>query len=499
MDLILPELRLPLREFGVQMKEILERKNVSASELARLMAYKSRNSIFRILDEESGHTARQAFYDRLIEEDPLHLDEAERADLQQALEISRLGQATFLSNRAMRELLVNAEQKARLERMRVCSNEGEDERPVDMRTAQCREIHLYVMGCCRRKVFSALRELLDTRHEDCTVSVTHFIYTGDEEIIRNVSAIQPLLYTEYYKAYCVEPGKFSPEREWLYRTNFIFARIMDKDGKWYNRQLMLVDPDRFMLFNRMESGDEKLLERVLGDDIRQMSPLKKGYFVHGADYPAYTKECLALEQGRAIYTIRLDVPITYVSADILLAALEDDLRTGRLNEWAGMSELIGELERLHRLREDNIFGKRKNTHTIFSKEGMERFARTGRQSDHFFALRPYKPEERVQILARLKEHAENNPYFHVYFFKDEFEAPQMEIGLYEGVGTLLNKPFTDYDLSGNHTETLITQKEFCESYKKYFIQDLLDKWVLSKEETMQVFDELIEIARKSEE
>ena len=86
----------------------------------------------------------------------------------------------------------------------------------------------------------------------------------------------------------------------------------------------------------------------------------------------------------------------------------------------------------------------------------------------------------------------------IYFFKKGFEPPQMEIGLYEGIGTLLNKPFTDYDLSGNHTETLITQKEFCDSYKKYFMQDLLDKRVISQEETLKVLDELIEIAKRSE-
>jgi len=494
----LSELKLPVMEFGAALKDILGRKKISASELARMMAYKSRNSIFRILDEEGGHSARQAFFDRLIKEDPLGLDDEERAQLQQALEISRVGRTTFFSNRAMRELLVNAKENDTLERTRTYSREGEESRPVDVRTAQCREIHLYMMGCCSRGVFSGIKELLDSRQENCVVSVTHFVYTGSEEIIRNVSAIQPLLYTEYYKAYCVEPGTFSQEREWLYRTNVIFARIMDKNGSWYCRQLLLVDPDRFMMFERREDGSGALLEQVLREDIGKMPLLKKGYFVQGADYAAYTKECFALEQGRAIYTIRLDVPINYVSTDILLACFDDDVRSGRLNVWAGMPEMIDELARLHRLREANLFGKHKSTHTIFSREAMEQFARTGRQTDHFFALRPYRAEERAQILLRLREQAEHNPYFNVYFFKEGFESPQMEIGLYEGIGTLLNKPFTDYDLSGNHTETLITQKEFCECYKQYFVQDLLARQVVSQEETPRILDELIEIAKRSE-
>ena len=498
MDLYLPELRLPMKEFGVLMKEILGRKKVSASELARLMAYKSRNSIFRVLEEEGGHGTRQAFYDRLIEEDPLHLDEEERADLKQALEISRVGQATFLSNRAMRELLIDVQDRKVPDEIRIISSEGEENRNVEKSIACSEEVHLIIAGCCSREIFSALKDMLSVREENGKISVTHFIYTGGEEVIRNVSAVQPMLYKEYYKAYCVEPGMLSPEREWLYRSNFVFAHVKGADGKWYNRQLLLVDRNRFVIFDRQKSGSEVLLDTILGEDIRSMPQLKKGYFVQGADYAAYTKECMALEQGRAIYTIKLDVPINFVSTDILLACLKDDMDSGRLSSWNGLHEIAGELAKIHRMREENLFTKHRSTHTIFSREAMERFARTGTQTDHFFALRPYKPEERVQILSRLREHAEHNPHFNIYFFKENFEPPQMEIGLYEGVGTLLNKPFTHYDLSGNHTETLITQKEFCECYKEYFMHDLLEKHVLGQEETLAALDRLIGIARESE-
>ena len=58
----------PTQEFGPCLKEILKEKRVSASELARMMAYKSRNSIFRILCGEGGHGARQAFYERLMKD-----------------------------------------------------------------------------------------------------------------------------------------------------------------------------------------------------------------------------------------------------------------------------------------------------------------------------------------------------------------------------------------------------------------------------------------------
>lgn len=493
----LPPLRQPVIGFGPYLKKVLSDRKISASELARMMAYKSRNSIFRILDEEGGHTARQAFYDRLIEEDPLKLSDDERAEMRQALEVSRVGMQTFMSNRAMREMMMNAEDETDIEGIEIVSENGRENAFIEESVRSCREIHLVVMGCCSREVFASISALLSEK-KNGKVSVTHFIYTGSEEIIRNVSAIQPMLYKKYYKAYCVEPGTFSPEREWLYRTNFAFVRVQDESGSWYNRQLLMVDEKRFIMFSRQKSGSENLLKLIFGEDIEKMPMLKKGYFVQDADYPAYTRSCLALEQGRAIYTIKLDVPISYVNADILLECLKDDVDAGRMQNWPGMPETIGELERIHRARWDNLFGKHRMTHTIFSKEAMERFAKTGCQTDHFFALRPYKPLERVRILSHIREQAEINPYFNVYFFKDGFLPPQMEIGLYEGVGTLLNKPFTHYDLSGDHTETLITQKEFCECYKEYFVKDLLDKRVIGQEETLRTLDELIEIARTCE-
>ena len=155
------------------------------------------------------------------------------------------------------------------------------------------------------------------------------------------------------------------------------------------------------------------------------------------------------------------------------------------------------MERIHRQRFENFLTKKKVNHTIFSREAMERFARTGRQSDHFFALRSYTPEERVRILQNLREQEAENPYFHVHFFAEDFEPPASEMALYEGVGTLMAKPYTDYDLSGNHTETIIAQKEFCASFRTFFLHDLLERHVISRKETLAVLDELMEIAKNA--
>ena len=94
----------------------------------------------------------------------------------------------------------------------------------------------------------------------------------------------------------------------------------------------------------------------------------------------------------------------------------------------------------------------------------------------------------------LKRQAQENPNFRMNFFKDSFKPPMTEVGLYEGAGTLMTKPQTNYDLAADHAEALVTQKEFCQRYKEFYVEYLLVRHVMSKEETLALMDELIEIA-----
>ena len=497
MKTLMQPVHMPVQEFGTCLKQILESKKISASELARMMAYKSRNSIFRILDEEGGYGVRQAFYERLMQEDPLQLTDEERRMLGQAFEVSRVGMHVFLSNCAMQELLMNVAAEDGKARVRIDARENRKDPDFHQALADMahgKKAYLTIVGCCERAIFEALRERIYKTDTTCEVKITHFIYMGDEEIVHNISAIQPLLYSDLYTAYCVEPGVFSKEREMLYRQNCVHIHMQDANGTWYGQPLMLVDKGVFMPLKRARIGEKDPLTRLYADDVQQMTLLKTE-FSAGAemkDYLAYIRDCRTLEMNRAIYTIKPDIPLHFIHPDILLPCLTESFR-----EMAGeqSQEMIGELVRIHLQRWENIFSKGKVSHTVFTQEVMERFARTGRQSDHFFAIRPYTSDERVKILSHIREQAQMNPNFRIHFFKEGCVPTMTEIGLYEGAGTLMSKPMTHYDLAGDHAEAIITQKEFCERYKSFYVQDLLERCVISQEETLEYMDELIEIAK----
>ena len=83
----------PLLTFGQCLKNILGARKLSASALSRMMEQKSRNSMFRILDDTGGPAVQAAFFESLKASDCLHLTEQEERELERALEVSRFGVA----------------------------------------------------------------------------------------------------------------------------------------------------------------------------------------------------------------------------------------------------------------------------------------------------------------------------------------------------------------------------------------------------------------------
>ena len=490
-------LRKPVVDFGQCLRQILESKNTSASELARMMNYKSRNTVFRILSGEGGYSVLKAFYDRLLQEDQLSLHEKERVELHQALNVSRVGVENYKSYCMLAELLgeTHAEDALAIS----WETESSDIADIDAVIRECREAVITITGCCDRQLFERFRRSMIGLSKKTKLTIAHFIYTGAEEVIRNISAIQPLFFESCYTPYALEPDMFSPEKERLYRSNCVFVHAVDAEGKGFDQAFLLVDKGVFCAMGRRAPGGFRLLQTFFGEDELRMYPLKKSFTqANGVQkYADYIDECARLERGRSIYNIRQDVPISFVHPDILVSAVTEGFRNTGFAEEAELEAILPALYEVQLSRYRNFFEKRRPTHTIFSYEAMERYARTGEQSDHFFAMRPFTGEERVRILSHLREQTQSNPQFKIYFFCKRCTPPKMEIGLYEGAGVLLAKPHTDYNLSRGHAEAIVDQKALCERFREFFMQYLLEDYVMSSEETLMALDNLIRIAQEA--
>jgi len=487
--------------FGGCLRQMLKKRKVSASELARLMEYKSRNTIFRILDEEGGHAARKAFYDRLIEADPLKLTQSEQEELAAALEVSRVGVRQYQNNAAMRSIIAGEEKNDSPVMVLLPGKETEtltlDE--VLRQYTQCRVLNIEISGCCRKPIFEAIKRELIDREIECELSIVHHLYTGPEEIAENLLAIQPLLFASCYKAYGIELGKYSAERERLYRSNSVYIHVVQQDGFEFDEVLLLLDELQFVCFARRAPGGFALAQTLFDDPSLKNNPIKAEFSLENPSQELleYTMTCRRLEHNKAVYTVKLDMPISFIHPDLLVKAAKDGFSELDFVPGEELNCLVDQLYEIHLDRFNNYFSKRRPTFTIFSRKAMEQFARTGKQTDHFFALRPFTREERIRILTTIRDQASTNDAFSIFFFKDGIVPPSMEISLYEGIGVLLSKPFTNYDLSGDHAEAIIAQEDFCRLYKAYFCEDMLKHQVISKEETIRAFDELIQVAKKA--
>lgn len=474
--------------FGPYLAQALQKRGMSASEAARRLGYKSRNSIFRVLDESGGYAALETCYQKIAKTRALGLTDEEFRHLGIELEVSRVGMNNFLSNRAMRCMLRENERAMEPIRWRMG---GE----LFGCIAQSRRAEITLLGVCSRSLMQALSLALP-RGEGTGVRIIHYLYTGGEEVIEAISAIQPLLYARCYTAYGLEPGSLPQQAERALRCGRMLARLEDGQGRWRTFDATQVAPDLLAVSELREGAKPTALEYMLEESLPRLFALKVPSVDTRTpqDYLEFTRQYAEMERGRAIYTIKLDVPINFIHPDLLISSVREGFReTGFVREEE-RETLISEFAQIQLARWDNFFTKRRPTHTIFSLPAMEQFARTGKQSDHFFAMRPYTPMERAAILCHIRTKCAENSSFKVYFFKEDYQPPRTEITLYEGIGTLMSKPDTNYNLAGDHAEALITQPEFCRKYKEFFTQDLLANQVRSDAETLELLERLERIA-----
>ena len=488
----------PVRTLAERLREILARYGVSASELSRRMAFNSRNSVFRILNGEVSYEKQHDFIERMRREKALPLTGGEWSDLEEGLEISRIGAERFCINRAMDELVMPRQAQETAIRVARWVDGAEAEESLETclgRVLAGKHVQMLIVGCCETVLFGALaREIARAHAQD--VQITHYIDATGTALVRAIAAIQPVVYAPGYQAYMLEDGA----QRSLYNCDMLLAVYEDDGGR--SHFVHAVMPDSGTL-SCCEYGDEAafgFLWHLFTKHAQHAKPIKN-MFVQPAsplDYLQYTEQYRAIEEDITLYDIKCDVPINFIHPDILLGPVRDGFAAIGFGEAEEREALVRAFYDVQLRRWQNFFGKHKPTHTIFTYESMRRFALTGRQSDHFFAIRPYTREERVQILRGLRAQTADNPYFTVYFFKKDLTPVQEEIGLYEGRGVLLTKSHTDYRLDGEHAEALITQPEFCESFREYYLKRLLTSCVVPAKETLAILDELIALSESAD-
>lgn len=359
-----------------------------------------------------------------------------------------------------------------------------------------KKAEITIVGCCDLRFFTALSTVVNERTKRGQVVIRHYMEVHGTALINTLYAIQPLLYDACYDAYIPEKDRLSEQASQLYTENSILASWVDMEEQTHYLQMQWTDQNKLHIMEYQEELAYWFHYNCLHQHDDAMKPLKRMFptACEPQDYLAYTEAYFQLENKRELYDIKQDVPINYIHPDLLVRSVVDGFRDTGFADEENLIPLVGRLYQVHLKRYNNFVKKHKVTHTIFSADAMRKFAVTGKTSDHFFAMRPYTRKERVAILQDLYQQTRTNPYFTVYFFRSEIEAVPQEFCLYDGIGVLMTKAYTDYHLDGEHSETLICQPEFCRRYKEYFMHNLLVNAVTTPSETLKILDELIILA-----
>lgn len=467
----------------------LETRKLTLSALARLLGYKSRTSLDRLMREnvrpESIHKFERAMLDRI------DLSMQETDALHRSVQIAICGMQKYLAMQKMWGVVKDDAMENEIPRfIDVRSNAVVD---LTKRYNGSTDLHFWVVNC---QYVSGLFRLLKQQMQRNDVRVDHYMYINEDDV-RTISAIRAMMSIFHKKGYM--GSVYRRERvEDVYRVSglkeadLLLCTWRGTDGLRRQDLIVFSGPAEAMLMDL--NGQDDSFPKLLGLNEEQYCRLKRTYFgcTAAEDYIRYSADYAALEYNRAVWKIKPDVGIDQIPTHILRRAVE----SGPMCQMPGFGTMVDALMPIYSRRYQNTFHKRKQSHMIMKYSAMLKFVRTGRMSDHFWGLRPFTVQERIEILQVFLENQLHNPYVHFYFLRNDSDLRNVEISYYQGVGMLILESDTDYRLADEHSEILITHERFLDLFHEFYMNVLVESYVRSEAENSKLLCDLIEEARR---
>ena len=211
--------------FGRCLSGLMRKKNISIGQLTKAAGYRSRNSIVRIIHDETSPDVMKRFFRFLIEPPRFCLTEEEIGLLRDALYVSTVGVHTYNTWKQM-EFLPKSEDPP---------NEGAI---ADAAVAQFLEFcvqsghsDILLINCCWEKVAREIANRLRAAHAN--VNIDHYIYTGENAgfAAAYIRAVLPFLRMRSYRPYRMDGMMISDELPGIVAINIAICRNDSPDGK----------------------------------------------------------------------------------------------------------------------------------------------------------------------------------------------------------------------------------------------------------------------------
>lgn len=463
---------------------LIEARGLTLAELTAQLGYHSKTSLVRVMKNQANQRALDTFAKRLTEN--MRLSEAEHQRLERVLEYMRW-QEDYVSSREMLKFLRGENDADGDVWLEPIAAEGRS--LFAQRYEDASEIRIIMLNCQYVPIYRQLLRLVRAKGAE----IEHYLQMRDNSarVIHAINVLIPLIYESGYSGYSHSDSEEDVFRgvQGVRAADAMVVRYRTADGCLLEDLIVFDQEDHGFVQTAAQSGG---FVRMLGLRPEEYTPIKNVYFQNPAleSYIRFCTDYARLEHNRTIYKIKPDVGLEWIPEDVLISALVE----GGIPELKERNDLCEAFREVHHERVHNMFGKRRVARTIMKRSAMVRFARTGRTMDHFWGMRSFTQEERIRIFRLLLEQMESNPYFNVYFLKDNDFLQDAEIAYYEGAGIMVMDASTDYAPSGKHSEVMIVHDDFMRMFREYFERSLLTEHTMSHGETVAFMQELIRIA-----
>ncbi len=464
-----------ISSFGDALFALLRKKNCSAAELARRLGYKSHTSVVRILHQEVSHEVQKAFFNRLILTNALHLSADELASLRQCLETEAFPLAVRRAHEFLWDFLFAEQAQAALP---VITLFTEDEEPRQLQGNQwvntftsAERIDMLIFGCCEESFFSLLSQAFFQFENKCWIRHYCDLGVSPDNAVKSMICAATMIRFKQYEAFYMQ-NETASNKLFTSQDGQMFLWWIDASGST-NMQVIYPSADLCFSIYKVSGGTQY---RVLLDDLLKKNSnaytAMRSEYVHpdiAENYLLLSQRLLFLEKNRSQRMYRPAPCYNHIATEILTPAILSML------QYPESHPAIQQLHAVHTERYVNAFSMRAPSKLIFLVSGMWDFIKTGFLPDHLNELPAIPVDGRLKVLHDLLDAATNNPFFQLYFFREDIRVHNLMLSSHGDLGVYLLDPVTTIQMQRGYFEEILTFSAFIDAFNSFFDTVLLKR------------------------
>ncbi len=489
-----------LKPFGARLSELLAQYGLSAASASRARGHNSRTTLRRILLDQANIESMEKFLSEFLAAQILPLTAEEEQSLYQSLRISRFGVKEYRIRMEMNRLLTTPLYADSLRTIHLHNTQSDVNISLHQffkHISSAQGVQLLIINSPPAAFFETLNKSLPS-FSNVRLEIEHYLFLNDDlsRTVRFIAAALPMLGASCYSARVIPAGPSNQTIVHTLTSSIVVCCARFSDDRCAEYQLGFTGSLTGELLQvSHENGIYKFWQSMLTPSLPRCVPITSLSRKPGElrSYLSIAQSYLELEKNHAIYMIRSEIFPAFLPSDLLVQALKD---CPQAQQWLHdtQSDLLLEgLFSIQQKRFDNIYHKKRVTHVLMSLQSLRTFIKTGELHASFLPMRPFTIAERRYVLTYLRDQSRDNPYFNLYFPKND-SAIMLDATCYDPVGVLMYHTAlaTEPQHVPHYADALIELPDFTALFAQYFRDVLLPHYALSFNASLSVLTALID-------